>query len=160
MKGKAHVYNKNHINTDEIIPARYLNTDKEEELAKHAMEDLDQNFIKKVKKGDFIVAGENFGCGSSREHAVWALRGAGIKAVIADSFARIFFRNCINNGFYAIEAKGLSKEIKNGDELEIDVKKGIIKDLRNKKTFKFKPFPKFALEIINAGGLLNHVKNH
>ena len=95
MKGKAHVYKRNHINTDEIIPARYLNIDKEAELAKHAMEDLDKNFIKKVKKGDFIVAGENFGCGSSREHAVWALRGTGIKAVIADSFARIFFRNCV-----------------------------------------------------------------
>lgn len=158
MKGIAHVYNKDHINTDEIIPARYLNMDKEEELAKHAMEDLDESFIKKVKKGDFIVAGENFGCGSSREHAVWSLRGAGIKAVIADSFARIFFRNCINNGFYAIEAKGLSKEIKDGDELEIDVNKGIIKDLRNKKEYKFKPFPKFAIEIIKAGGLLNHIK--
>lgn len=158
MKGIAHVYNKDHINTDEIIPARYLTTDKEEELAKHAMEDLDGSFIKKVKKGDFIVTGKNFGCGSSREHAVWSLRGAGVKAVIADSFARIFFRNCINNGFYAIEAKGLSKEIKDGDELEIDVKNGLIKDLTNKKEFKFTPFPKFALEIINAGGLLNYIK--
>ena len=111
MKGNAFVYKRNHINTDEIIPARYLTTDKENELAKHAMEDLDKSFVKKVKKGDFIVAGENFGCGSSREHAVWALRGAGIKAVIADSFARIFFRNCINNGFYAIELKNASKQI-------------------------------------------------
>ena len=158
MKGNAHVYNKDHINTDEIIPARYLTSDKEEELAKHAMEDLDGSFIKKVKKGDFIVAKENFGCGSSREHAVWSLRGAGVKAVIADSFARIFFRNCINNGFYAIEAKGLSKEITDGDELEIDIKNGVIKDLTNKKEFKFTPFPKFALDIINAGGLLNYIK--
>ncbi len=158
MKGKAHVYAKDHINTDEIIPARYLNMDKEEELAKHAMEDIDAEFVSKVKKGDFIVASENFGCGSSREHAVWALRGAGIKAVIADSFARIFFRNCINNGFYAIEAKGLSKQIKDGDELEIDVKNGVIKDIKNKKEYKFKPFPEFAMRIIKAGGLLNYIK--
>ncbi len=142
MIGKAHVYKRNHINTDEIIPARYLNMDKEKELAKHAMEDLDKNFTKKVKKGDFIIAGENFGCGSSREHAVWALRGAGIKAVIADSFARIFFRNCINNGFYAIECKGASKEIKDGEEIEINIEKGIIK--KNKKEFKLTPLPKFA----------------
>ena len=158
MKGKAHVYKKEHINTDEIIPARYLNMDKEEDLAKHAMEDLDKDFIKKVQKGDFIVAGKDFGCGSSREHAVWALRGAGVKAVIADSFARIFFRNCINNGFYPIEAKGLAKEIKDGDELEIDIDKGIIKDLTQKKEFKFVPFPKFAQDIIKAGGLLNYIK--
>ena len=155
MRGIAHVYKKDHINTDEIIPARYLNMDKEEELAKHAMEDLDKNFIKKVKKGDFIIAGENFGCGSSREHAVWALRGSGVKAVIADSFARIFFRNCINNGFYAIECKGLSKKIKNGEELEIDIEKGLIKS--NNKEFKFTPFPKFAINIIMAGGLLNYI---
>jgi 3-isopropylmalate/(R)-2-methylmalate dehydratase small subunit len=160
MKGKAHVYNKNHINTDEIIPARYLTMDKEEELAKHAMEDIDKDFIKKVKKGDFIVAGENFGCGSSREHAVWALRGSGIKAVIANSFARIFFRNCINNGFYAIECKGLSKKIKNKDELEINIEEGTIKDISNKKQYKFTPFPKFAVDIIKAGGLLNYVENH
>ncbi len=158
MKGKAHVYKRDHINTDEIIPARYLNIDKEDELAKHAMEDLDKNFIKNVKKGDFIVAGENFGCGSSREHAVWALRGTGIKAVIAGSFARIFFRNCINNGFYAIELKDASEKIKDKDELEIDVEKGIIKDLTSKKEFKFAPFPKFAIELIKAGGLLNYIK--
>ncbi len=158
LKGQAIVYKRNHINTDEIIPARYLTTDKEEELAKHAMEDIDENFIKKVKKGDFIVAGENFGCGSSREHAVWALRGSGIKAVIADSFARIFFRNAINNGFYAIECKNASKKIKNNDQLEIDIEKGTIKDLTKKKEFKFTPFPKFAIDIIKAGGLLNYIK--
>jgi 3-isopropylmalate/(R)-2-methylmalate dehydratase small subunit len=156
MKGKAIVYKRDHINTDEIIPARYLTIDKEKELAKHAMEDLDKNFTKKVKKGDFIVAGENFGCGSSREHAVWALRGAGIKAVIADSFARIFFRNCINNGFYAIECKGASKNIKDGEKLEIDIEKGIIRT--NKKEFKFTPFPKFAIDIIKSGGLLNYIR--
>lgn len=158
MKGRAIVYKRDHINTDEIIPARYLNTDREEELAKHAMEDLDNNFIKKVKDRGFIVAGENFGCGSSREHAVWALRGSGITAVIADSFARIFFRNAINNGFYAIECKGASKNIKDGDELDIDIEKGTITDLTNKKEFKFTPFPKFAIGIIKAGGLLNYIK--
>jgi len=158
MKGIAHVYKKDHINTDEIIPARYLNVDKEVELAKHAMEDLDREFVKKVKKGDFIVVGENFGCGSSREHAVWALRGAGIKAVIADSFARIFFRNCINNGFYAIECKGASKNIRDGAELDINMEQGVIRDLTNKKEYKFEPFPRFAVDIINAGGLLNYIK--
>ncbi|MFH1641859.1 MAG: 3-isopropylmalate dehydratase small subunit [Nanoarchaeota archaeon] len=156
MKGIAHVYNKDHINTDEIIPARYLNMDKEEDLAKHAMEDLDKDFLKKIKKGDFVIAGENFGCGSSREHAVWALRGAGIKAVIADSFARIFFRNCLNNGFYAIECKGASKEIKDSSEIEIDIQKGIIRS--NGKEYKFIPFPKFAVDLIKTGGLLNYIK--
>ncbi|HZX45586.1 MAG TPA: 3-isopropylmalate dehydratase small subunit [Candidatus Nanoarchaeia archaeon] len=156
LKGTAHVYNKDHINTDEIIPARYLVSDKEEELAKHAMEDLDKDFVNKVKPGDFIVAGENFGCGSSREHAVWSLRGSGVKAVIADSFARIFFRNCINNGFYAIECKGASKELKDGEQLEIDIKKGMIKTSR--KELKFAPFPDFAVELINAGGLFNYIK--
>jgi len=158
MKGKAHVYKKDHINTDEIIPARYLNIDKEEELAKHAMEDLDRDFVKKVSKGDFIVVGENFGCGSSREHAVWALKGAGISAVIAKSFARIFFRNAINNGFLAIECKDVVNKVNDGDNLEIDLRRGIIKDLNNGKEFKFNPFPKFALDIIKAGGLLNYIK--
>ena len=100
---KAHVYKKDHINTDEIIPARYLNTDDEMELAEHCMEDLDKDFVGKVNQGDCIVAGDDFGCGSSREHAVWALRGAGIRTVIAKTFARIFYRNAINNGFYLIE---------------------------------------------------------
>jgi len=156
MKGKAHVYNRDDIDTDLIIPARYLNTDDEKELALHAMEDLDKGFVKKVENGDFIVARKNFGCGSSREHAIWALRGAGVKAVVADSFARIFFRNAINNGFYAIECSGISSEIKDGDEIEIDVKEGTIKT--SKKVFKFTPFPKFALDLIKAGGLLNYIK--
>src|SRR3989339_252502 len=154
MKGYAHVYKREHINTDEIIPARYLNTDNEQELAKHAMEDIDKEFVKKVKKGDFIVASDDFGCGSSREHAVWALRGAGIKAVIANSFARIFFRNCINNGMLAIECKDAYTKIKTGDEIEIDIKKGVIKNISKKEEYKFTPIPDFAVEIINAGGLL------
>lgn len=157
MKGYAHVYKREHINTDEIIPARYLNTDKEEELAKHAMEDIDKDFIKKVKKADFIVASEDFGCGSSREHAVWALRGAGIKAVIAGSFARIFFRNCINNGMLAIECRGAYKKIRTGDELEVDIQKGVIKNVSRKEEYKFTPIPDFAMDIIKAGGLLDYI---
>ena len=158
MKGKAHIYKRAHINTDEIIPARYLNTDKEKELAQHAMEGIDGNFVKKVKPGDFIVAGDDFGCGSSREHAVWALRGSGIKAVIANSFARIFYRNAIDNAFLAIECKDINKKVKNGDELDIDITKGIIKNLTRKEEYKFTPLPKFIMDIMNAGGLLNYIK--
>ena len=158
MIGKAHVYNRKHINTDEIIPARYLNIDKEKELAEHAMEDLDSDFINKVKKGDLIVAGENFGCGSSREHAVWALRGSGIKVVIADTFARIFYRNCINNGFVAIECKNICDKVDDGNELEIDLGEGLIKNLSKNEEYKFVPIPKFAKDIIEAGGLINYIR--
>ena len=152
---KAHVYKRDHINTDEIIPARYLNMDKEADLAKHAMEDIDTEFVHKVQPGDAIIAGENFGCGSSREHAVWALRGAGVKVVIADSFARIFYRNCINNGFLAIECQGVSESISNGSDIRIDVKAGEIKDLSNGKVYNFASLPDFAQEMLDAGGLLN-----
>jgi len=158
MKGIAHNYPRAHINTDEIIPARYLNIDQEPELAKHAMEDLDRDFVKQVKIGDFIVAGEDFGCGSSREHAVWALRGAGIRAIIADTFARIFYRNCINNGFLAIECKNISRKVQNGDELEIDIENGIIRNLSKNENYQFRPIPDFAREIIDAGGLLNFIR--
>ena len=159
---RAHVYKRDHINTDEIIPARYLNTDDEKELAKHCMEDLDGDFVNKVRQGDCIVAGDDFGCGSSREHAVWALRGAGVKTVIAKTFARIFYRNAINNGFYLIELSDAPEKINDGDELEIDFKTGLIKDKTNGIDIKFKPLPDFALEIIEAGGLLNKLaqKNH
>ncbi len=153
----AHVYNRDHINTDEIIPARYLNTDDRAELAKHCMEDLDKDFVDKVKDGDVIVAGEDFGCGSSREHAVWAIRGAGVKTVIAKTFARIFYRNAINNGFYLVESKEAPEKINDGDELEIDFKAGLIKNKTTGKDIKFKPLPDFALEIINDGGLLEHI---
>jgi len=155
---KAHVYKQGHINTDEIIPARYLNTDDEAELAKHCMEDLDAEFVKKVKKGDVIVAGEDFGCGSSREHAVWAIRGAGVQAVIAKTFARIFYRNAINNGFYIIESPHAPDGIEDGDELEIDYKKGTIKVIKKGVSYAFFPLSSFALEIINDGGLLEHIK--
>ncbi|MHC4149494.1 MAG: 3-isopropylmalate dehydratase small subunit [Planctomycetota bacterium] len=153
----AHIYKRDHINTDEIIPARYLNTDDQVELAKHCLEDLDKDFVKKVKQGDIVVAGEDFGCGSSREHAVWAIRGAGIQTVIAKSFARIFYRNAINNGFYVIESPDGLEKINNGDELEIDYKGGLIKNKTADVDIKFNPLPDFALEIINDGGLLNHI---
>lgn len=155
MIGTAHVYNRDHINTDEIIPARYLNTDDEAELAKHCLEDLDTDFVNKVKKGDIIVAGEDFGCGSSREHAIWAIRGAGVQTVIAKSFARIFYRNAINNGFYIIESAEALEKVKDGDKLDIDYKNGLIKDKSAGIDIKFNPLPAFALEIIEAGGLLN-----
>jgi 3-isopropylmalate/(R)-2-methylmalate dehydratase small subunit len=155
---KAHVYKRDNINTDEIIPARYLNTDNEAELAVHCLEDLDDKFVKKVKPGDVIVAGEDFGCGSSREHAVWALRGAKVGAVIACSFARIFYRNCINCGFYPIELDGATEKINNGDELKIDYEKGIIENKTAGIEIPFNPLPDFALEIIHDGGLLEHVK--
>ncbi len=152
---KAHVYKRDHINTDEIIPARYLNTDNEAELAKHCLEDLDPDFVNKVEKGDIIVAGEDFGCGSSREHAVWAIRAAGVQTIIAKSFARIFYRNAINNGFYVIELPKQTEKINDGDELEIDFKQGLIKNKTADIDIKFNPLPDFALEIIDAGGLLN-----
>jgi 3-isopropylmalate/(R)-2-methylmalate dehydratase small subunit len=154
----AHVYRRDHINTDEIIPARYLNTDDEMELAQHCMEDLDGDFVDKVKDGDVIVAGEDFGCGSSREHAVWALRGVGVKTVIAKSFARIFYRNAINNGFYLIESKDAPDKINDADELQIDFETGLIKNRTTGIDIKFNPLPDFALEIINDGGLLEHIK--
>ena len=157
MKGRAIVYERNHINTDEIIPARYLNMDNEKDLAPHAMEDLDLSFQEKVKWGSILVAGENFGCGSSREHAVWALRGAGIKAVVCESFARIFYRNCINNGFLAIECEGITKYVRNGDEVELDLVRGEYRNINAGKTLKFHPLPKFAIEIIEAGGLMSYI---
>jgi 3-isopropylmalate/(R)-2-methylmalate dehydratase small subunit len=153
----AHKYDRDHINTDEIIPARYLNTDDKEELAKHCLEDLDKDFVSKVKDGDVIVAGEDFGCGSSREHAVWAIRGAGVQTVIAKSFARIFYRNAINNGFYLVESKDALEKISTGDELEIDYEAGTIKNKSASTDINFKPLPDFALEIINDGGLLEHI---
>jgi 3-isopropylmalate/(R)-2-methylmalate dehydratase small subunit len=152
---RAHVYKRNHINTDEIIPARYLNTDDEAELAKHCLEDLDVEFTKRVKSGDVIVGGENFGCGSSREHAVWAIRGVGVQTVIAKSFARIFYRNAINNGFYIIESADVLEKINDGDELEINYKAGLIKNKTAGVDIAFRPLPDFALEIIEAGGLIN-----
>jgi 3-isopropylmalate/(R)-2-methylmalate dehydratase small subunit len=157
LKGFAHVYDRAHINTDEIIPARYLNVHEEAELAKYAMEDIDVDFVKRVKPGDFVIAGDNFGCGSSREHAVWALRGAGVKVVIAKSYARIFFRNAINNGFLAIEAD-FCDIVKTGDEVELDLVAGRLRNLTNGKEASFVPVSDFARELIEDGGLLPHIQ--
>ena len=154
---KALVYKRDHINTDEIIPARYLNSDAEEELAQHCLEDLDVDFVKKVQPGDVVVAGHDFGCGSSREHAVWAIRGAKVQTVIAGSFARIFYRNAIDCGFYLIESEEAVEKIKDGDEVEIDYDDGVIKDKTTGESIRFQPLPDFALEIIKAGGLLNKI---
>ncbi|HPC96735.1 MAG TPA: 3-isopropylmalate dehydratase small subunit [Sedimentisphaerales bacterium] len=154
---RAHVYQRDHINTDEIIPARYLNTDAEAELAQHCLEDLDVGFVKKVRPGDVVVAGDDFGCGSSREHAVWAIRGAKVQTVIARSFARIFYRNAIDCGFYLIESAEAVNKIADGDEVEIDYDAGVIHDKTNRRKIQFQPLPDFAREIIAAGGLLNKI---
>lgn len=156
IKGRVHKFGDN-INTDEIIPARYLNLGSQKELAKHCMETLSKDFYKKVKKGDIIVAGENFGCGSSREHAPLSIKGCGIACVIAKSFARIFFRNAINMGLAILELKD-TEAIKNRDILKIDLEKAEIKDITRNLTFKAKTFPKFMQELIRAGGLLDWAK--
>lgn len=157
FKGKARTF-KDNIDTDVIIPARYLNTTNPQELAEHCLEDLVPNFSKKVSKGDIIVAGKNFGCGSSREHAPLAIKSTGISCVIAKSFARIFYRNAINIGLPILECDGGIEEIASGDELEINTDEGIITNLTTGKVYTAKPFPEFIKEIINAGGLLNYAK--
>ncbi|MDN3510326.1 MAG: 3-isopropylmalate dehydratase small subunit [Candidatus Jettenia sp. CY-1] len=159
MKGTCWKFGDN-INTDEIIPARYLNTINTKELASHCMEDIDPNFIKKAKGGDVIVAGDNFGCGSSREHAPIAIKAAGISCVIAKSFARIFFRNAINIGLPIFECPEAVEQIQEGDEIEIDLATAEILNHTSKKKFKFEPFPQEMQEIIQAGGLMNFVKKN
>ena len=155
--GKCHLFSRAHINTDEIIPARYLNSTDENFLSKHAMEDIDPDFINRVSSGDFLVAGENFGCGSSREHAIWALRGVGISAILAENFARIFFRNAVNNGMIAIKIPEISKKINDGDKIEINLKSGKIYNQTQKIEIYFQAIPNFVQEISNAGGLLNKI---
>lgn len=158
MKGIAHKYDQNNIDTDVIIPGPYLKIMDPNELAKHAMEGLDKEFVKKVKQGDFVVAGENFGCGSSREHAPIALKHAGITAVLALSFARIFYRNSVDGAhLLPIEiSKDAYENISDKDQLEIDVSKGEVKNITKNKTYKMKPFPELIRKIIDAGGLLNY----
>ncbi len=157
MQGKAWKF-KDHVDTDLIIPARYLNTHDPLELAKHCMEDADPSFAGKVSKGDIIVAGENFGCGSSREHAPVAIKAAGVSAVVAKSFARIFFRNAINIGLPIVELSA-TDEINEGDILDIDVENGSLKNVTAGKNYKIEPFPAFMKNIINKGGLVNYVKS-
>lgn len=155
---KVHVFGRDHINTDEIIPARYLTTDVEAELAKFAMEDYDKDFVKRVESGDIVVAGADFGCGSSREHAVWALRGAGVAAVLAPNFARIFYRNAINNGFLALECEGVAAAFQDGDEADLDLPGGTITNKRTGQTLEFVPVAQFALDVQKAGGWLEYMR--
>jgi 3-isopropylmalate/(R)-2-methylmalate dehydratase small subunit len=157
LKGKVHKYGSN-VNTDEIIPARYLNTTDPASLAKYCMEDIDKNFVKNVKCGDIIVAQNNFGCGSSREHAPIAIKASGVSAVIANSFARIFFRNAINIGLPILESQEAVKAIETSDTIEINLTQGIIKNITKKETYKSQPFPEFMQKIIKAGGLLGYIK--
>lgn len=145
------------IDTDAIIPARYLNTSDPAELAKHCMEDADPQFSLKVKQGDIILAGKNFGCGSSREHAPIAIKAAGVSCVIAGSFARIFFRNSINIGLPIFECGEAAEGISEGDLVEVDADSGTITNLTRKEVYQAEPFPGFMQEIINAGGLMSYV---
>jgi len=156
LKGKAHKFGAD-IDTDAIIPARYLNTSDPAELAKHCMEDADKEFMAKMKPGDIIVADKNFGCGSSREHAPIAIKAAGVSCVIARSYARIFYRNAFNMGLPIFESAEAVDGITAGDEVEVDVDSGIIKNITKGETYKAQAIPPFMQELINAGGLMKHV---
>jgi 3-isopropylmalate/(R)-2-methylmalate dehydratase small subunit len=153
FQGKAHKYGRD-VDTDVIIPARYLTTSDPDELAAHCMEDLDAGFVAKVKPGDILVAEENFGCGSSREHAPIAIKHAGIAAVVAKSFARIFYRNAINTGLPILESRGAAEGISDGDEVLIDADTGVITNLTTDTSWQAQPFPSFIQEMIEAGGLI------
>ncbi|OGO38529.1 MAG: 3-isopropylmalate dehydratase small subunit [Chloroflexi bacterium RBG_16_57_8] len=157
LKGTVHKYGAN-VDTDAIIPARYLNLSEAADLAKHCMEDIDLDFVKRVKPGDIMVATTNFGCGSSREHAPLALKGAGISCVIAKTFARIFFRNAIDTGLPLLECEDAPDNIEMGDTVEVDLATGRIKNLNNGKTFTAKPYPDFMAGLIAAGGLIEYTK--
>ncbi len=157
LKGRVWKFGNN-INTDEIIPARYLNTSDPEELAKHLMEDADKEFSSKITSGDIIIAGVNFGCGSSREHAPIAIKAAGIQAVIAKSFARIFYRNAFNIGMPIFESGYAAEKIGEGNEIEINSDKGIIKNITKNEQYTAKPIPSFMQELISAGGLIEWTK--
>ncbi len=154
--GKVLKYGDN-VDTDVIIPARYLNSFDAKELASHAMVDLDPTFVERVNDGDIIVARRNFGCGSSREHAPLALKTAGVSCIIADSFARIFYRNSINIGLSIMECPEAAEKIQEGDEVKIDFDSGIIKDVTTGEEFQAAPFPPFMQNIISQGGLVNYV---
>jgi 3-isopropylmalate/(R)-2-methylmalate dehydratase small subunit len=157
LEGRVFVFGNN-IDTDVIIPARYLTTSDPDELAGHCMEDLDADFSKKVRKGDIIVAGDNFGCGSSREHAPLAIKASGIACVIASTFARIFYRNAINIGLPILEIADAPARIKQGQRIEVDLIDGTVTNRDTGEVFQTEPFPPFMQQIINAGGLIPHVK--
>ena len=155
-QGTVHKYGDN-VDTDVIIPARYLNTADPAELAKKCMEDIDADFVSRVKEGDIMVAGKNFGCGSSREHAPIAIKASGISCVIADSFARIFYRNSINIGLPILECREASEEINAGDEVKVDFDTGVITDITTGKSYQGQAFPPFMQNIIEKGGLINSI---
>ena len=155
-KGYVHKYGDN-VDTDVIIPARYLNTADHKELAAHCMEDIDKNFVSKVNEGDIMVGGANFGCGSSREHAPIAIKNSGISCVIAKTFARIFFRNSINIGLAILECPEASERIESGDSVSVDFDTGVITNLTKNETYQAEPFPDFVKEIIKADGLMNSI---
>ncbi|WP_294405377.1 3-isopropylmalate dehydratase small subunit [uncultured Clostridium sp.] len=158
VKGRVFKYGDN-VDTDVIIPARYLNTSDAKELAAHCMEDIDTEFVKKVQPGDIIVANKNFGCGSSREHAPLAIKTAGVSCVIASTFARIFYRNSINIGLPILECDEAVKNIDAGDELEVDFKSGLIKNLTKNQQYQGEGFPEFMQKIIDNDGLIGYIKN-
>ena len=159
MKACGHVFKYgDNVDTDVIIPARYLNATQGEELAKHCMEDIDKEFVHKVQKGDIIVANKNFGCGSSREHAPLAIKCAGVSCVIAETFARIFYRNAINIGLPIIECPEAAKAIENGDEVEVDFDSGVITNKTKGETYQGQSFPPFMQKISWAGGLVYYIK--
>jgi len=157
LKGKVHKYGAN-VDTDAIIPARYLSVSDPVELAKHCMEDIDPEFVREVKPGDIIMATTNFGCGSSREHAPLAIKAAGVSCIIAKSFARIFFRNAINIGLPLLECNEAVDKTEAGDVLEVDLASGKIKSLTSGMVFTASPYPRFMAELISAGGLIEHTK--
>jgi len=157
IKGKIWKF-KDNIDTDVIIPARYLNTTDPKELALHCMEDYDSEFVKKINQGDIIVAGRNFGCGSSREHAPIALKTAGVSCIIAQSFARIFFRNAINIGLPIFESEEIADQCSEGDFLKVDTARGIIENINKDRAYKLNPLPTFIQNIISLGGLRKYVK--
>lgn len=158
VQGKVFKYG-NDIDTDVIIPARYLNVTDPKDLASHCMEDIDKNFITKVSDGDIMVALKNFGCGSSREHAPIAIKASGISCVIAKSFARIFYRNAFNIGLPILECEEAADNIEAGDKVSVDFKNGTIKNITKNQTYQAEPFPEFIEQIINCDGLVNYVKN-
>ncbi len=154
VKGKAHIFPDN-VDTDVIIPARYLNTPDAKELAKHCMEDIDANFVNNVEQDDLIVGGFNFGCGSSREHAPLAIKTCGVSCVIAKTFARIFYRNAINIGLAILECEQACDSIQAGDEISVNFDTGVITNITKNETYSAQPFPDFIKDIIEKGGLLN-----
>jgi 3-isopropylmalate/(R)-2-methylmalate dehydratase small subunit len=158
LEGNAHTYGRD-VDTDVIIPARYLNTSDPAELGSHCMEDIDPQFVARVRAGDIIVAQENFGCGSSREHAPVAIKAAGVSCVVATSFARIFYRNAINTGLAIVVCPAAARDAQSGDRLRVDLAAGTVENLTQDKTYAAEPFPPFMQELIDLGGLIPYVKS-